>query len=359
MDFLVGFIIVEGAEAVVSKTVASPFERVRLLQQTLPANSKVENNKDAFRTVRSTMRYVFREEGAKGFWRGNAIHCLSFYARQAFRFGFQDEIKDIIPQYNIKAYPEVAFIAKTTAELVLAGALVAVIHPLEMCRTRLAADVAISQTISGSGAMNVKNVTHTYKGFVDCLQQVVETGGIRAVYRGFLPATLGMFQFRQGAKLLSDLQRKDSHPWLQKFVDPTSQTGIFIRKAVTMSQALTLMLANLAFVYPLDTIARRMKIDNGELKPVMHSTNPFQAGGDAHIDIATSSDMKLERVYRGMKDHIVSIFRQEGFLGMYRGFLAASIHTSVTYAMMTSFALFVNPHLQSWYIQHRIAQGKQ
>lgn len=352
MDFVVGFVIMEGAEAVVSKTVASPFERVRLLQQTIPANQKVER-KDAFRTMRSTMQYVLREEGAKGFWRGNAIHCLTFYTKQAFRFGFHDEIKDFIPQYNSKLYPAAAVAAKTVSELILAGALVAVIHPLELCRTRLAADV-VSTATHDAMTMTVKNLTHTYKGFVDCLQQVIEVGGIRGIYRGFLPATLGMFQFRQGAKFLSDLQRKDSQPWLQSLMnDPSSPSSVMIRKTVTMGQSLVMMVANLAFVYPLDSIARRMKIDNGELRPVLVPHNSSNGG---NIDVATSSDMKLERVYRGMKDHMVQIMRYEGIGGLYRGFVAASIHTSVTFGMMTAFALFINPHLQAWYIKYRIAQ---
>lgn len=345
MDLAISFFVIDGAEAVLSKTVASPFERVRLLQQTSTANPKLQS-KDAFQTLRSTMSSVVEQEGVKGFWRGNAIHCLSFYTKQAFRFGFQDEVKSLIPQFHPKLYPEVAFVAKTVSELVLAGALVSVIHPLELCRTRLATDFpAAPSTTAAITSATPQQLAHTYKGFSDCLQQVIERDGLRGVYRGFLPATLGMFQFRQGAKLCSDLQRGDSSAWLKSYIDVWTPTGALVRKGVIMAQSLALMVGNLAFVYPLDTIARRMKIDNGKL-----FLSPT-----ATADSPTTAAVPESRVYMRMRDHIKLILRDDvGLRGFYRGFAAAAIHTTITYGMMTVFALFVNPHLQTWYLEYRM-----
>lgn len=342
MDFIVGFLIVDGAEAVLSKTVASPFERIRLLQQTAPANPKLPS--DAFQSLRLSMTSILEREGLKGFWRGNAIHCLTFYTKQAFRFGLQDDVKSLIPEYHPKIYPEVAFIAKTTSELVLAGSLVAVIHPLELCRTRLATDFPTATTPTAILTTASPNqLAHSYKGFVDCLQQVIERDGLRGIYRGFLPATLGMFQFRQGAKLCNDVQKSDySQSWLKTYFDVSSDV---IRKAILMAQSLALMVGNLAFVYPLDTIARRMKIDNGRLFSSPHSSTV--------IDHSDGNQQNL--VYRRMRDHITGIVKEEGvFRGFYRGFAAASIHTSITYGMMSAFAIFMNPHLQTLYLQYRM-----
>eukprot|EP01084_Bolivina_argentea_P144860 254058_1 len=82
-----------GAAAVISKTVAAPIERVKLLIQNQDEMLKVGALKTPYKGPVDCFRRVMTEEGVLPLWRGNAANCLRYFPTQELNFMFKEIIK--------------------------------------------------------------------------------------------------------------------------------------------------------------------------------------------------------------------------------------------------------------------------
>jgi len=143
------------------------------------------------------------------------------------------------------------------------------VYPLDFVRTRLVSDMATNPS------------ERRYRGIWHCMVKTVRTeGGIRGLYRGFLITVCGIIPYRA--------VYFGGYDFLKKIFlsDPTQTTFL---KSWGLAQVNTTV-AQLA-IYPLDTIRRRM---------IMH------AGGK-------------EPLYKNSLDCINKVYKQEGFMGFYKG----------------------------------------
>merc|ERR1712226_1725938 len=84
-----------GVAAGVSKTVAAPIERVKLLVQNQAEMIKQGRLDRPYSGIVDCTKRTMASEGALSFWRGNLANVLRYFPTQALNFAFKDTIKSI------------------------------------------------------------------------------------------------------------------------------------------------------------------------------------------------------------------------------------------------------------------------
>merc|ERR1711908_231182 len=92
LGFFENFMLASVA-AGVSKTVAAPIERVKLLVQNQDEMGKQGRLDKPYNGVLDCTKGVLATEGVYPFWRGNLANVLRYFPTQALNFAFKDSIK--------------------------------------------------------------------------------------------------------------------------------------------------------------------------------------------------------------------------------------------------------------------------
>jgi len=278
LDFTLG-----GVSAAISKTLAAPIERVKLLLQTQDANKKIQESGRRYTGIGDCFSRVIKEEGWQALWRGNMANVIRYFPTQALNFAFKDTYKQWLCPYDPKKDPGKFFMGNLASGGAAGASSLAFVYPLDFARTRLAADVGKT---AGDRQFN---------GLVDCLKKIVATDGVAGLYRGFGPSVGGIIVYRAcyfggydtGKKLLLG----DSKNLLLKFVYAqfvTATAGIIS--------------------YPLDTIRRRMMMQSGA------AVKMYGGSFDCFTKILAKEGPKgfykgaLSNVLRGMGASLVLVF---------------------------------------------------
>merc|ERR1712116_36165 len=125
-----------GVAAGVSKTVAAPIERVKLLVQNQDEMIKQGRLDKPYAGVVDCCKRTMASEGLVPFWRGNLANVLRYFPTQALNFAFKDTIKALFATPK-DASPTVKF-ATNIASGGFAGTLsLLFVYSLDFARTRL------------------------------------------------------------------------------------------------------------------------------------------------------------------------------------------------------------------------------
>jgi len=253
-----------GVAAGVSKTVAAPIERVKLLVQNQDEMIKQGRLDKPYTGVLDCTRRVLATEGVYPFWRGNLANVLRYFPTQALNFAFKDAIKVAF------ATPKDAGQARKFTMNILSGGMAGTcsllfVYSLDYARTRLANDA------KGKGG------ERQFNGLIDVYTKTLKSDGIQGLYRGFAISAVGIFIYRGMYFGMFDTLK----PLL---LGDTPNVGLsfLLGWAVTITAGL--------MSYPIDTIRRRMMMTSG--------------GGVK---------------YKGSIDCGVQILKNEGFMSMMKG----------------------------------------
>jgi len=253
-----------GVAAGVSKTVAAPIERVKLLVQNQDEMIKQGRLDKPYTGVLDCTRRVLATEGVYPFWRGNLANVLRYFPTQALNFAFKDAIKVAF------ATPKDASQARKFTMNILSGGMAGTcsllfVYSLDYARTRLANDA------KGKGG------ERQFNGLIDVYTKTLKSDGIQGLYRGFAISAVGIFIYRGMYFGMFDTLK----PLL---LGDTPNVGLsfLLGWAVTITAGL--------MSYPIDTIRRRMMMTSG--------------GGVK---------------YKGSIDCGVQILKNEGFMSMMKG----------------------------------------
>jgi solute carrier family 25 phosphate transporter 23/24/25/41 len=168
---------------VVTKTLTAPLERVKTILQVegmtaikaaqkAAAESGGPVTRPPRTSILNTFRSIYRLDGVRGFWFGNAANCLRVIPVYALKFGFNDNITEALRASPGAQLTYLQLVASGT----LAGLLQMVItYPLETVRTRLTVGAA-------HGAQ--------YNGILHCATETVKHEGVRGLYKGLSPTIL-------------------------------------------------------------------------------------------------------------------------------------------------------------------------
>ena len=238
-----------GTAAAVSKTVAAPIERIKLLLQNQGDAAGIEK---PYKGIMDIVKRVPQEQGVMSFWRGNLANVIRYFPTQALNFMFKDKIKAMFAVKKTAPFQERLF--ANVASGGAAGSLsLLVVYPLDFARTRLAMDV-------GSGG------DREFKGTVDTILKTAKASGWTkgGVYNGFSISCVGIIIYRGAYFGLYD-----------SFSPIIKQYG-FMGKFL-LGYAVTTV-AGLA-AYPIDTVRRRMMMQSGSQATGVRYTSSMHAFG--------------------------------------------------------------------------------
>ncbi|PFH53740.1 hypothetical protein AMATHDRAFT_83675 [Amanita thiersii Skay4041] len=347
---IVSYFIAGGCAGAASRTVVSPLERLKIIQQVQPRGVDSQ-----YSGVWRSLVRIWKEEGFKGFMRGNGINCLrivpysnlllnalimgentSFQRRSAVQFTTYEQLKKWFTRHGRKELD--------TPTRLAAGALAGITsvcstYPLDLVRSRLSIATASisfasqSKVAHGSASSSIplssKHTTmssayHTASGTVAAstplqhsrsdltivgmtLKIMREEGGVRALYRGLVTTAVGVAPY-VGINFAA-------YEGLRGIITPPGKSTVARKLACgalagSISQTLT---------YPFDVLRRKMQVTGMKDGPIK---------------------------YTGALDALHSIIRTEGVVGLYRGLwpnllkVAPSIATSFfTYELVKEFLI--------------------
>lgn len=288
-----------GAAAVISKTVAAPIERVKLLIQNQEEMIKAGTLKEPYKGPIDCLRRVMAEEGVQPLWRGNAANCLRYFPTQALNFMFKERIKTTVGGMITGT----SYGAKLTKNVAAGGAAgflsLCFVYSLDYARTRLAND--LKSTKKGGGERQ-------YNGLVDVYRQTLKSDGIAGLYRGFVISAVGIVVYRGFYFGLFDTV----NPMLPENAPFIVTFGLGY--AVTVSSGL--------LSYPIDTIRRRMMMTSGQAVK-----------------------------YNGSLDCARQILVNEGFMSMMKGAGANILRGMAGAGTLAGFDVFKNKYTDYMYPQ--------
>ncbi|GAC98700.1 hypothetical protein PHSY_006294 [Pseudozyma hubeiensis SY62] len=345
--FLITYFVAGGAAGATSRTVVSPLERLKIIMQVQPQSSRSSGvtssagkaraaQNRAYNGVWTGLVKMWQEEGFAGFMRGNGINCLRIAPYSAVQFTTYELCKTYL---RPEGSGELDVVRKLTAGAVAGIASVVSTYPLDLVRSRISiASANMYNEAKGeavSAASNASSSTKAAAGGAEKISQDVlrkqiearqkavpgiwamttkvyrEEGGVRGLYRGCVPTSIGVAPYVALNFHFYEAARKKFSP------ADGSEPSALLKLACgalagSISQTLT---------YPLDVLRRRMQV----------------AG-------MKDSQEKLGYKDRNAINAIQNIIKAEGVTGLYRGLLpnllkvAPSIGTSfLTYEAVKSF----------------------
>merc|ERR1712025_580957 len=263
LNFFENFML-SGVAAGVSKTVAAPIERVKLLVQNQDEMIKQGRLDLPYDGVVDCCKRTLASEGVAPFWRGNLANVLRYFPTQALNFAFKDTIKAAFA--TPKTAPQWQKFATNIASGGFAGSMsLTVVYSLDFARTRLANDA------KGKGG------ERQFNGLIDVYKKTLASDGIGGLYRGFVISCVGIFIYRGLYFGLYDSLKPIILGQNKSFL-----ASFLLGWAVTVVSGLA--------SYPIDTIRRRMMMTSG-----------------------TGAN------YKGAVDCGMQILRNEGFMSMMKG----------------------------------------
>ncbi|KAF9113014.1 ADP/ATP carrier protein [Mortierella sp. AM989] len=251
-DFLMNSFL-GGTSASISKTVAAPIERVKILLQNQDEMIKSGRLSHHYRGVTDCFKRVIADEGIVALWRGNATNVARYFPTQALNFAFRDSFKAFF-NYKKDRDGYAKWFAGNLASGAAAGASsLLFVYSLDYARTRLSSD-----------AKGKNGAARQYTGLLDVYRKTLATDGIPGLYRGFSLSVFGIVIYRGLFFGLYDSIKP---------LMPTAMQGSFIA-----SFMLGFGVTNLAgfAAYPVDTIRRRMMMTSGEAVKYKSSFDAFQ-----------------------------------------------------------------------------------
>ena len=265
-----------GMAGAISRTIVSPLERMKILFQVQgPGHANYSG-------IVPTLSKMWREEGFKGYLRGNGTNCIRIIPYSATQFAAYSIYKKLL-------------IGQTKSDLdtfrrLCAGAMagitsVTLTYPLDLVRTRLSIQTSAVVTRSSSTS-SASAPPRQQQSIWACIRQICKAeGGIFALYRGIFPTVLGVAPYVGINFAVYERMRELVTP---KGKREPSAYGKLMSGAVSGGVAQTI-------TYPMDVLRRR-----------------FQVGSMTGIG--------TER-YKGVWEAVRSISRTEGYKGFYKGLL--------------------------------------
>lgn len=273
-----------GVASASAKTLVAPFERSKILLQT---QNLVVDSSNRYTGVLDVLRRVPREQGFLALWRGNFTNCCRIVPTYALRFTLFDSYKDLVAR-NFKVDPQKVPLHLQVLPACMSGATtVLVTYPLDLLRTRMSADPG-------------KKGDLVYKNLFAAFRQVIETGGVRSLYKGIVVAALEITPY-VGISLggYSYLKANFSQVW-------DSKGGVPWWAHLPMGW-LSGIMGSLT-CYPLDSVKRQLMLDGSQLA--------------------------AQSKYKGKIVNVIKgVYREQGIRGFYRGCLINVINSGPAIAI--------------------------
>lgn len=292
-----------GIAGAVSRTVVSPFERAKILLQLQGPGTN-----QAYNGMFPTIIKMYRDEGWKGWFRGNTLNCIRIFPYSAIQFAVFEKCKDVF----LKNRPVTGFAGDSKNlnvwERLISGSIagvisVAVTYPLDLIRARITIQTALLAKLHKGKLFKAPSVSQIFK------EVYKNEGGIVGLYKGLVPTTLGVAPYVAINFALYENLREYMENSPKDYSNPIWKLG---------AGALSSFVGGV-LIYPLDVLRKRYQV-------------------------ASMAEGELGFKYKSVNSALYNLFKNEGFFGAYRGL------TANLYKLVPSMAV-------SWLCYDTIKQG--
>jgi len=304
LSFAENFLL-SGTAAIVSKTIAAPIERVKLLVQNQGEMLKTGRLATPYKGVVDCTVRTFNEEGFASFWRGNTANVLRYFPTQALNFAFKDKIKQAF-KVSKKDSAATAFYKNVVSGGVAGALSLTFVYSLDYARTRLASDNKAAK----------KGGERQFNGLLDVYKKTIASDGFAGLYRGFVISCVGIVVYRGCYFGFYDTLKP-----LLLGSDATLWASFILGYGVTVTAGL--------ISYPIDTIRRRMMMTSGEAVK-----------------------------YKGSLDCATQIMKNEGLASMFRGAGANILRGAAGAGVLAGFDKFQDVYVE-WKVGPQAAEPKK
>lgn len=257
-----------GVAGAVSRTVVSPLERLKILFQVQSAG------RDAYKlSVGKALMKMWKEEGWRGFMRGNGTNCIRIVPYSAVQFGSYNFYK----RRFFERHPDDSLtpLSRLTCGGIAGITSVTVTYPLDIVRTRL--------SIQSASFAELGERPKKLPGMWQTMAVMYKTeGGFPALYRGIVPTVAGVAPYVGLNFMVYEYVR-------QYLTLEGEQNPSHVRKLA--AGAISGAVAQTC-TYPFDVLRRRFQIN-------------------------TMSGMGYQ--YKSITDAVRVIVTEEGLRGLYKG----------------------------------------
>ncbi|KAI0974100.1 mitochondrial carrier domain-containing protein [Xylaria arbuscula] len=258
-----------GVAGAVSRTVVSPLERLKILLQVQSAG-----HNEYKLSVGKALGKMWKEEGWRGFMRGNGTNCIRIVPYSAVQFGSYN-------LYKGQFFEREPGMVMNPLERLFCGGIAGITsvvftYPLDIVRTRLSIQTASFAALGDVHKDRLPGMWTTmgvmYKS----------EGGMAALYRGIIPTVAGVAPY-VGLNFMT-------YEYVRKYLTPEGDQNPSAARKL-LAGAISGAVAQTC-TYPFDVLRRRFQIN-------------------------TMSGMGYQ--YKSIGDAIRVIVAQEGIRGLYKG----------------------------------------
>lgn len=268
-----------GIAGMVSRTCVSPLERLKILLQVQHVTG--HDTKPKYTSQWQGLKMILREEGVRGFFKGNGANLVRVFPYTGIQFLTMDTLSAYRKRQTGKEH-----LSPLEKQLVggLSGmASVTFTYPLDVARGRLTAQGGV--------------LGRQYNGLADTLVKMAKAEGLRSWYHGFTSTFFGVFVY-VGVNFMTYETVKEWGPQPAPFLWKVLAAGI----AGTSGQSVS---------YPSDLLRRRFQLQSMPNNP-----------------------MPAEKRYKSIADAVRRIYAEEGVRGFFKGFVPNFIKTWPTISIM-------------------------
>lgn len=246
--FMTNF-IAGGMAGCVSRTVVSPLERMKIIYQIQTPGSQ------NYKGIWPTLLKMWREEGWRGYMRGNGSNCLRIFPYSAIQFASYNIYKPyLLPPGESELSVGMRLVAGGLAGITS----VAVTYPLDITRTRLSIQCADLSNLSRAEQAKLPGMWGVMKDIFK------NEGGMLGLYRGIMPTIYGVAPYVGLNFAVYESVRKH-------FVNASGQEPTALEKLASgaVSGAVAQFLT-----YPFDVLRRRFQVNSmmgNPYKNVLHA----------------------------------------------------------------------------------------
>ncbi|KAF2966954.1 hypothetical protein GQX73_g6632 [Xylaria multiplex] len=258
-----------GVAGAVSRTVVSPLERLKILLQVQSAG-----HNEYKLSVGKALGKMWKEEGWRGFMRGNGTNCIRIVPYSAVQFGSYN-------LYRRQFFEREPGMTMSPIERLFCGGVAGVTsvfftYPLDIVRTRLSIQTA---SFAALGEVPKDKLPGMWSTMVLMYKS---EGGMAALYRGIIPTVAGVAPY-VGLNFMT-------YEFVRKYLTPEGDQNPSAARKL-LAGAVSGAVAQTC-TYPFDVLRRRFQIN-------------------------TMSGMGYQ--YKSIGDAIRVIIAQEGVRGLYKG----------------------------------------
>ena len=248
LDYAARSFVAGGVAGMCAKTSTAPFDRLKILLQ-------AQNVHYQHHSVLSGFAAILRKEGTRGYFKGNGAMMVRIFPYAAIQFMSYEQYKRVLkPRFRSGTHTH-KFVAGSLTGITA----VSCTYPLDVVRARLAYQVHERRYLG---------VWHTLKTVAR------EEGGVKGLYRGYVPTVLGMIPYAGVAFYSYEVLKS---VMMERFYGSATKLSLDGSGTVVLTVPATLICGGLAGAlaqtvsYPLDVVRRNMQVhgmvSNPEIRP--------------------------------------------------------------------------------------------